>query len=159
MLRIHGTDCQTVNIHLDVVGYAESASVRGEDLELPTVAGRVLGPGPRIKDVYRFELEGYVRGTGADRDEKAESWRENTDVLMALMDFELDPDTIEIGPEPPANFPNSAPYLGLTDDMFINARCVSMVRGPLLDHMSFQSWSFQMESIDSPPGWQVSGSS
>lgn len=157
MLKIRGTDCQTLNIHLDLVGYGESASVRGEDHVMPGAAGREVGT--RRKDVYRFNLEGYVKGTGADRDERALSWREQTDVLMALMDFSLDPGTVEVGPAAPAGFPDASPYLGLTEDMILNARCVSMVRGPVQNHMSHQSWSFQMECVDSPPEWEPSGSS
>jgi hypothetical protein len=157
VLRVRATDCQTDNIHLDLVGYGEPPLVRGEDDVIPQASGR--DPGARTKDVYRFVLQGHVRGTGTDPEQRALSWRTATDALMALMDFSLDPGTVEVGPAAPAQFPDSAPYLGLTGDRELNARCVSMVRGPVQAHMSFQTWSFEMVCIDSPPEWQDSGSS
>jgi hypothetical protein len=156
MLEVRGLDCQTQNIHLDLLGYGESARIRGEDVVISGLAGRVAMS--RVKDVYRFVLEGFVEGTGGDRDERALSWRENTDLLMAVMDFSLDPDAVVVGPAAPERFPNASPYLGLTGDQTLEARCVSMVRGPLRNHMSFQSWSFEMECVDSPPEWQDVGS-
>jgi hypothetical protein len=152
MLKVDDLDCQDANIHLDVVGYGEPALVRGEDDVIPQASGR--DPGARTKDVLRFVLQGHVKGTGSDPDERALSWRDATDSLMAVMDFALDPVVVEVGPDAPAQFPDSSPYLGLTGDRFLNARCVSMVRGPVQAHMSFQSWSFEMECIDSPPEWQ-----
>lgn len=157
MLKVRGTDVQTLNIHLDLVGYGESAQVDGEDDVVLGAEGRE--PGPRIKDVYRFALEGGVEGTGATRDERMLSWREGVDALMAVFDMSLDPGTVEVGPEVPARFPDSGPYLGLTGDKILNARCVSMVRGPVRGHMTYQSWSFEMECVDSPPEWQDAESS
>jgi hypothetical protein len=157
MLRVRSLDCQTLNIHLDLVGYGESASVRGEDDIVPQAAGRDVAA--RQKDVYRFVLEGYVEGTGATREERALSWRTATDQLMAVMDLSLAPGLVEVGPEPPARFPSAASYIGLDSDKFINARVVSVVRGPVRDHMSFQSWSFEMECVESPLAFQDAGSS
>lgn len=152
MLKVRALDCQSDTIHLDLVGYGESPFVRGEDHVMPGAAGRE--PGLRRKDVYRFTLQGYVKGAGADPDERALSWRTATDSLMAVMDFSLTPGVVEVGPASPAQFPDSSPYIGLTGDRTINARCISMVRGPVQHHMSFQGWSFEMECIDSPPDWQ-----
>ena len=152
MLRFRSLDLQSANIHLDLMGYRESASVRKVDHVMPGAAGREAGT--RRKDIYRFSLDGSVTGTGADRDERALSWRIATDLLMEVMDFSLDPGLVELGPEPPTMFPDSSPYLGLTLDRFLNATCVSMVRGPVLNHMSHQGWSFEMECVDSPPEWQ-----
>jgi hypothetical protein len=157
MLRVRSLDCQSDNIHLDVARYNEPALVRGTDDVIPRAEGR--DPGARRKDVLRFTLEGFVKGTGEDRDERALSWRTNTDLLMAVMDFSLDPGLVEVGPDVPALFPDASPYLGLTEGRELFARCVSMVRGPVQNHMSHQSWSFEMECIDSPPQWQDSGSS
>lgn len=152
MLRVASLDCQTENIHLDLMGYGESAQVRGRDPIIPGLPGRFETP--RVKDVYRFTLQGYVKGTGETREARALSWRIATDSLMAVMDLSLPPDTVEVGPESPAQFPDSASYLGLTGDKTLNARCVSMVRGPVQYHMAHQSWSFEMECIDNPPEWQ-----
>lgn len=152
MLRVGGLDCQDDNIHLDLVGYGESAQVRGRDPIIPGLPGRFQTP--RIKDTYRFTLPGYVKGTGETREDRALSWRIATDLLMAVMDFSLDPGVVEVGPDAPAQFPDSTSYLGLTGEKFLNARCVSMVHGPVQHHMSHQSWSFEMECIDNPPEWQ-----
>ena len=157
MLRVRSTDVQTANIHLDLVGYGEPAQVGGEDDVVLGAEGRE--PGPRIKDVYRFTLEGHVKGTGASRDERALSWRENTDILMAAIDLSLDPGLVEVGPDAPGQFPDASPYLGLAGDKQLNARCVSVIRGPVQSHMSLQHWSFEMECVDSPPQWQDAESS
>lgn len=158
MLRVASLDVQSETIHLDLVGYNESAQVRGSDIVLPTVAGRLALP--RVRDVYRFVLQGYVRGVGVDRDARALSWRTATDQLMAVLDLSLPADEVTVGPDEPAQFPNASPYLGLTGDHTIMARCVSMARGPVQSHMSFQSWSFEMECVTNPPLWEAtSGSS
>lgn len=154
-----GLDCQDENIHLDLVGYGEPAQVRGRDVLIPGAPGRYVPSNSREGDVYRFTLQGYVKGTGASRDDRALSWRIATDALMAVMDFALDPAAVEVGPAAPAQFPASSPYLGLVADKTISARCVSMVRGPVQHHMSHQSWSFEMESVEAPLGWEDGGSS
>ena len=159
MLKVRGTDVQTLNIHLDLVGYGESAQVRGRDVLIPGSEGLYVPANSREKERYRFTLDGYVEGTGITPDDRALSWRTATDVLMALMDLSLDPGTVDVGPAAPARFPNASPYLGLAGDKTINARCVSMVRGPVRAHMSFQSWSFEMECVETPLGWEDAGSS
>lgn len=156
MLRVRSLDCQTLNIHLDLIGYGESPAVRGEDHVMPRAEGREVGT--RRKDVYRFVLEGYVEGTGADPDARALSWRTATDALLAVMDLSLAPGLVEVGPASPARFPASSPYLGLTGDKEITARVVSRARGPVQRHMSFQTWSFEMECVTSPLEWEDAGS-
>ena len=151
MLKIAALDVQSETIHLDLYRYGASAGVRGKDLIIPGLSGRFSLP--RQRDVYRFTLQGYVLGQGETRDDRAESWRVATDALMAVTDFSLDPADIEVGPAAPAQFPDASPYLGLTADRVIVARCISMVSGPVLNHMSYQVWSFEMESVDSPPQW------
>ena len=151
MLTVQGLDVQDENIHLDLLGFNESPSVRGEDHVMPGAAGREVGV--RRHDVLRFTLQGYVKGIGGDRDSRALSWRIATDALMAVMDFSLAPGPVVVGPDAPAQFPNASPYLGLTGEYSLNARCVSMVRGPVQYHMAHQSWSFEMECVDSPPEW------
>lgn len=157
MLTVRSLDCQSDNIHLDLVGYGESPSVRGEDDVIPRASGRDVMA--RREDVLRFRLEGFVQGTGEDRDERATSWRTATDSLMAVMQFVLDPGEVVVGPAAPARFPDAAPYIGLAGNRSLMARCVSMVRGPVQHHMSFQSWSFEMECVESPPAWQDAESS
>lgn len=158
MLKVRSTDVQTLAIHLDLVGYGEPAQVRGRDVLIPGLPGLYVPAGSREKNLIRFTLQGYVQGLGVGPDERALSWREETDVLMALMDFSLDPGTVEVGPAAPARFPDASPYLGLTGDKSIEARCVSMVHGPLQHHMSYQSWSFEMEAVETL-AWEDAGSS
>ena len=157
MLRVRSLDCQTLNIHLDLLGYGESASVRGEDHVMPGAEGREVGL--RRPDVYRFTLDGYVQGTGTDPEERALSWRLATDQLLAVMDLSLAPGLVEVGPAAPARFPGAASYLGLDGDKQITARVVSRARGPVLYHMAHQSWSFEMECVTSPLEWEDAGSS
>jgi hypothetical protein len=157
VLSVGTTDCQDENIHLDLHGYGESALVRGIDIVIAGKTGRF--PLNRVKDTYRFVLQGHVKGTGETRDDRAESWRVSTDALMAALDLSLDPFAVEVGPDPPAQFPDASPYLGLTGAKSLTARCVSMVRGPVRSHMSFQSWSFEMECVDTPPVWVDADSS
>jgi hypothetical protein len=154
MLKVRGTDVQTDNIHLDLIGYGESPQVRGRDVLIPGAEGRYVPTGSRESDTYRFSLQGYVQGTGADPDARALSWRQATDTLLAVMDLSLDPGTVDVGPAAPARFPDASPYLGLTGDRMINARVVSIVRGTVHAHMSYQGWSFEMESVEAPLGWQ-----
>ena len=157
MLRVRSLDCQTLNIHLDLLGYGESASVRGEDDVIPFAEGRDIGA--RRLDVYRFVLQGYVQGTGTDPEERALSWRTATDALLAVMDLSLAPGLVEVGPAAPARFPGAASYLGLDGDKQITARVVSRARGPVQYHMAHQSWSFEMECVSSPLEWEDAGSS
>jgi hypothetical protein len=154
MLKVRGTDVQTLNIHLDLVGYGESPQVRGRDVLIPGAPGLYVPTGSREVNAYRFHLEGHVKGTGEDPDERALSWRIATNALMALMDLSLDPGTVEVGPASPAQFPDASPYLGLTVDRILNARCISHLGGPVKHHMSFQGWSFEMENVEAPLGWQ-----
>lgn len=156
MLTFRGVDLQTATIHLDLAqGFSEPPDVRGEDDVVPRAAGRVAGA--RRADMRRIILNGHVRGTGTTREERALSWRTATDALMAAMDRTLDPGVLEVGPTAPAQQPDAASYLGLTTDYAINARCVNLIPGPVQAHMSYQTWSIELVSIDSPPDW-VAGS-
>jgi hypothetical protein len=99
-------------------------------------------------------LQGHVRGTGGTSDERALSWRIATDALMAVMDRTLTPGDLEVGPAAPAQFPDAASYLGLTGDKVLGGvRCLNIMGGPVLAHMAYQAWSFELVSIASPPDW------
>lgn len=158
MLKVRSLDCQTMNIHLDLLGYGESALVRGRDVLIPGAPGLYVPANSREANAYRFTLQGFVRGTGVDPDARALSWRVATDQLLAVMDLILDPGAVEVGPAAPARFPDASPYIGLMGDRTINARLVSRVRGAVQAHMSYQGWSFEMESVEAPLGWQDAGS-
>ena len=157
MLRYRGVDLQGANISLDLaVGYAETPDVRGEDDIIPGAAGRE--PGTRRADVRRIVLQGHVRGTGGTAQERAESWRAATDTLLAALAM-TEIGTLEVGPAAPAQYPDAAPYLGLDVNYEIaDVRCIAQVGGPVQAHMSYQTWSFELQSIASPPDWEPSPS-
>lgn len=57
-----GTDCQPSDLSIFLVithGLAEPAAVRGSDIIVPGLAGRIAGN--RVNDVLPIELEGFVR--------------------------------------------------------------------------------------------------
>lgn len=142
-LTYRGTDLHTANIHLDVhKGYAEPADVRGEDGIILGAAGRFVRP--RVKDHRIIELRGWVQGTGASLTAQQQSWRTNTDALMALLDMTLSPGALVL----------SAPDLGLAaGSKSINARCINVLPGPIEGGSVFQRWTIQLEAVDNPPDW------
>lgn len=157
MLTFRGTDLQTATIHLDLrSGYVEPPTVRGEDDVIPGAAGRDVGA--RRADARRIVLEGHVRGVGGDRDARALSFRTASDALAAVLDRALDPGTLIVGPGVPAQFPDAATYLGLDQNYGLDARVVNAISGPVQAHMSYQTWSIELECVDSPPDWQPLGS-
>jgi hypothetical protein len=85
------------------------------------------------------------------------SFRTASDALAAVLDRALTPGELVVGPAAPAQFPDAAPYLGLTDNYSLNARVVNAISGPVQAHMSYQTWSIELECVDSPPEW-VAGS-
>ena len=141
-LTYRGTSVQTANIHLDIItGYAEPASVRGVDTIIPGLAGRVVRD--RVKDVRTIELRGWVLGTGATEVLQQQSWRTNTDALMALMDRTLAAGALVLTP----------PTLGLAaGSKTINARCVNVMPGEIHGSI-FQRWAIELVAVGSPPDW------
>ena len=121
------------------------ASVRGEDDVVPEAAGQE--PGARIRDFLDIPLEGWVAGGGADREERSEDWLTNTAALKAVMELYLDPGLLEV----------DGPYLGIPAGATyeLNARVIRAIPGVITNRMSFQSWSFQLRCIDSPPEWTL----
>lgn len=136
-----GTDLQTANIHFDLVrGFAEPPDVRGSDDIIPGAAGREQGAWQA--DTRRLVLEGWVKGTGATEAAKQQSWRSQTDALMALLDRTLAPGALVV----------SAPYLGLaTGTKTIQAKCFDVMGGPIRSAMTFQEWSITLVALD--PDW------
>jgi hypothetical protein len=144
-----GNDPWSASIWLDLVsGYSEPAEVRGEDDVVPEAAGRE--PGTWQRDMRRIQLEGHAKGFGTDREERSADWRISTDALMAVMQLYDAPGLVEV----------DGPYLGIAtgETHYLNARCVRVLPGPILNRMSYQAWSFTLECIDSPPEWQIEAS-
>jgi hypothetical protein len=152
VLNYRALDLQSSTTHFDLrSGFVEPPTVRGEDDVIPGAAGRDVGA--RRADTRRIILEGHIRGEGGDRDARAASFRTASDALAAVIDRELTPGELIVGPESPAMFPDSAPYLGLADHYSLNARVVNAISGPVQAHMSYQTWSIELECVDSPPDW------
>lgn len=153
MLSYRGVDLQTLNLHFDLAsGYAEPPEVRGEDDIISGATGREEGA--RRADVRRVVFTGHVRGTGATQAARTLSWRIATDVLAAILDRTLSPGTLLVGPAAPAQFPNAAAYLGLTvNRQLTGVRVLNFMAGPVESHMSYQTWSIELQSIASPPNW------
>lgn len=154
-MSAHGIDFRTLDLQnaefnvasvwFDLTsGYAEPPPVRGANVVLPSAVGRVWMP--KVNDQRIIEIAGFVRGLGSSLEERQEDWREQTDALMAVMQFDDEPGPFQLHP----------PYLGLESSVAIDAVAINTVGGPVLWKMTFQRWSIQLEAPD--PIW-TSGSS
>lgn len=145
----HPSDASIGGIWLDITeGYFEPAEVRGEDDTVPEASGQE--PGARIRDQRILTLEGHVRGAGSTAAERSEDWHTRTQQLMAVMQLYDDPGAVEI----------DGPYLGIpTGSTYaLDARVIRVIPGKVRNRMSFQTWSFQLKCIDSPPEWILTAS-
>jgi hypothetical protein len=145
----HPSDGSVGGIWLDLDGYFDPPSVRGDDDVIPEAAGQVAGVW--IPDHKDMTLVGHVRGSGGTKDERTADWYERTTQLMAVMQMDLAPGLLEV----------DGPYLGIPtgETHYLNARCIRPIRGQVHNRMAFQFWSFTLRCIDSPPIWQVDASS
>ena len=125
----------------------EPPEVRGEDVTAPGKEGQYRGN--RINDRQELLLEGFISGRGADPEERRENWHSNTLTIMAVLQRDLVPATLEAAP-------GSNAYLGLQSPWEIQVRTLDILPGPILNQMSFQRWSIRMECIDGL--WWVEGS-
>lgn len=149
MIEYRSVELQTAKIHFDIPsGFFEPADVRGKDIIVPGRTGRVYFA--RVKDSRSVELQGYVMGIGATPQERSEDWHASTQALMAVMDYSLAAGALVA----------SEGYLGLPagDIATLQARCVNAIPGPVLNCMSFQRWSFELECVASPPEWDIESS-
>ena len=98
----HPSNGAVAGIWLDLdKGFSEPAEVRGADDVIPQASGQY--PGVWIRHQRLITLVGHVRGSGSTYDERAASWREQTDTLMAVMGLYLAPGLLEV----------DGPYLGI----------------------------------------------
>jgi hypothetical protein len=104
--------------------------VGGSDVNVPRRSGMILRP--RYAKRRILTAEGSV--VGFDRDD----WRDYTDDLWAAMDRSLDPGELVV----------YSPYLGYSSDVSIMARCIRAVPGPIVNRMRAQSWTFELEAVD-----------
>lgn len=136
-----GTDVQEIDgIFLELVSglTGEGLSVRGVDVTIPGLAGRVARL--RRADVRRIELRGFVRGVGATRADAIADFRANMDDLDALFDKTADPAVLSVTTED-----------GIVRT--INARTVDLMLGEEVVSGEFQYVSVVLESVD--PDWSV----
>lgn len=139
------TDIHTDNIHLEP-DLSVFPSWRGTDSIAPGHGGRFIRP--RLLDRLVVPVNGYVKGTGTTRAERAESWRASTDILIALLDPTLAPGLLVVGP----------PLMGVTEERSILVRPINAIHGrPVGAH--YETWSIEMECVDDPPEWVIGSSS
>lgn len=87
-----GTDLQQsdLGLFLEIVtGLWEGPEVRGQDVVVPSLAGRI--PRNRVGDYRRIELRGHVQGQGADTDARRTDYVGKLDILVDLFDPTRDP--------------------------------------------------------------------
>lgn len=137
-LTFRGTDIQDLDgLFLEITGgLDELPEVRGEDTVVPGLAGRVSQN--RIADRRELELEGYVRGVGADEEGDRSAYRTNVIAMQALFDPTLDPGELVASLED-----------GSTAT--INARALNIVGAQKMP--SFKLVSVKLESVD--PNWVI----
>jgi hypothetical protein len=104
--------------------------VGGSDVNVPRRSGMILRP--RYAKRRILTAEGSV--VGFDQ----EDWRGYTDTLWTAMDRTLDPGELVV----------RSPYLGYSSDVSIMARCIRAVPGPIVNRMRAQSWTFELEAVD-----------
>lgn len=152
---IRGLDVQNADrpedatIWLDLQsGYSEPAEAEGEDDVIPGAEGK--DPGVWERRSRRLLAVGYTQGFGGTRQEATENWRAATDSLMAVLQLHDDPGLVEL----------HGPYLGIPSGTtrFLEARAIRVLPGPILNRMSHQGWSVELECMDSPPEWQTEAS-
>lgn len=132
----------TPEIYFDLVkGYHDGDRVKGDDWNVPGSVGRIFFQ--KVKDSRIIELDGFVRGTGATLNDRQESWRASTDLVKAAMDMSATLATLTL----------LEPYLGLTDDVELEAVAIQIMTGPVQSNMTYQRWNVQLEAFD--PAWSV----
>ena len=92
-----GTDVQTsdLGIHLEViVGLDDSPDVRGQDVTVPYLDGRVVQP--RRFDHRRILLEGHVQGVGDSSTAAMASYRNYRRAVAELFDNTALPATLRV---------------------------------------------------------------
>lgn len=142
-LTYKGDSLQTLETYFDIhSGFWEPADVRGQDDVIPGLAGRFRRN--RVKDRRIIELRGFVQGIGGTQLERQQNWQAATAALMALMDPTGASGSLAV----------VAPYMGLpSGSKTITAYPLNVVGGPVLNTMSFQRWSIELEAVGNPPDW------
>lgn len=125
----------------------EPPQVRGTDVIAPGRQGRYLGN--RVNDFQELLIEGFISGRGTDEQERRESWHDSSELIFAVLQLDTTPGTLVAAP-------GSNSYLGLQVPWEIEVRVLDALPGPILNHMSFQTWSVRLECVDGL--WWVEGS-
>ncbi len=127
-----------------ISGYFDPAAVRGQDWVIHRRDGQEIRA--REKHSRIIELRTHVIGYGATEDERSEDWHTSMQALMAVLQFDDDPGTLEVGDG----------YLGFPSGTTasILARAKSIVYGPIENCMSYQMLSIELVAND-PVEWTI----
>jgi hypothetical protein len=144
--RDFGLSGESDDICIDLVeGYRLPVNVRGRDWIVPKLDGRVEGN--RRADVLIIPLAGFVKGTGANPQERLEAFDVNVTALMAVMDPSLGSGTLSL----------SDGYLGLPagSEATIEARVKNAAPGKIQSYpfAPLQLWTFELEALS--PDWDL----
>jgi hypothetical protein len=143
--RDFGISGEDDDICIDLIeGMWQPTQIRGRDWIVPKRDGRIYGN--RRADALVVPLAGFVRGSGADAEERLEDFNVNVAALMAVMDTVLQPGPLEA----------SGGYLGLPAGSVATLECRVRNAAPgkieSYRNYPFQLWTFELEAID-PPEW------
>lgn len=120
----------------------EPPDVRGVDTTVPGRSGRTRRN--RVRDVRTVVLNGLL---------EAQTWE-------GLLSMELELASVWDPTADPAYLVVTGPYLGLEDGETATLLCVTVNVAPGEVTSPFmRKYSWQLESIDSPPDWVIEGSS
>lgn len=120
----------------------------GKDWNVPRRPGMIVRA--RYAKSRIIPVAGHVKGLGATAAARWTAWRTATDSLEAVMDTSLDPGAVVL----------FSPYLGLSEDKTLMARCIRMVPGEIHGGDNpMQRWRFELECVDDPPDWTAAESS
>jgi hypothetical protein len=137
-------ELQTDRVFFDIHrGFNEHPEPRGRDDVVPGRPGRYRRN--RVDDRLVIELRGWVRGIGADAEERQQDFRDAVTALKAAMDPTGGAGTLTV----------IAPYLGLPagSQSIEDAYPLNMLGGEVSNTMAFQRFSIELEVVGNPPRW------
>jgi hypothetical protein len=137
-------ELQTDRVFFDIHrGFNEHPEPRGRDDVIPGRPGRYRRN--RVDDRLVIELRGWVRGIGADTDERQVDFRDAVTALKAAFDPTQAAGTLTV----------LSPYLGLPSgsQSISEVYPINLLGGEVSNTMSFQRFSIELEAVGNPPRW------
>jgi hypothetical protein len=149
--RDFGISGEDDDICIDLTeGMWQPYQVRGQDWVVPKLEGKIWGN--RRRDSMILPLAGFIRGSGGTATERLEDFNTNVLAVMAVMDTEAQPGTLKA----------STGYLGLSSgaEATIECRVRNAAPGRIQSYGNypFQLWTFELEALEDPVEWVISGS-